>query len=227
MATKKKKKKKFNFLKLIIFVLIIYFICYFVFSLAGFKTKNIIIKGNNYLSDEEIIEQAKLDNYPSYFLTNIFTIKHKLIKNDMIKNVKVRRNLKMGYVITVEEEKILYKRRSDNKYVLSSGKEVSLKNNISGVATVINYIPNTIEKKLINKLGRIDLDVLNKISEIEYSPNKTDDERFLLYMNDGNLCYITLTKIKELNYYIKIVRTLNNKRGILNLDSGMYFQKME
>lgn len=223
----KKKKKKLNILKIIIGILLIYFFCYFVLDVTGFRTRNLIIKGNYYLTDEEVIEQAKLENYPSYFMTNIFSIKKKLLKNNMIKDAKVRRNIHMGYVITIEEEKILYKRRSDSKYVLSSGLETSLKSNISGVATLINYTPRDIEKRLIKKLSKIDKDVLNKISEIEYAPNKTDDERFLLYMNDGNLCYITLTKANELNYYIEIVEKLNNKKGVLNLDSGRYFQIME
>lgn len=225
--TIKKKKKKLNLLKIIIAILIIYFLGYFLSNVTNFHTKNLIIKGNNYLSDEEVIEQASLENYPSYFLTNIISIKKKLLKNNMIKDVKVKRNLHMGYVINVEEEKILYKRRSDSNYVLSSGEETTLKNNISGVATLINYTPKDIEKKLIKKLSKIDINILNKISEIEYSPNKTDDERFLLYMTDGNLVYITITKIKELNYYIDIIKKIDGKKGVLNLDSGRYFQVME
>ncbi len=225
--TIKKKKKKLNLLKIIIAILIIYFLGYFLSNVTNFHTKNLIIKGNNYLSDEEVIEQASLENYPSYILTNIISIKKKLLKNNMIKDVKVKRNLHMGYVINVEEEKILYKRRSDSNYVLSSGEETTLKNNISGVATLINYTPKDIEKKLIKKLSKIDINILNKISEIEYSPNKTDDERFLLYMTDGNLVYITITKIKELNYYIDIIKKIDGKKGVLNLDSGRYFQVME
>ena len=46
--------------------------------------------------------------------------------------------------------------------------------------------------------------VLRQISQIEYSPVAVDEERFLLYMNDSNLVYITLTKIDKLNKYDKI-----------------------
>lgn len=222
-----RKKKKLNWLKVIIFILFLYFVCYFIFDITNFRTKNLIIKGNYYLTDEEVIEQAELEEYPSYFLTNIFSIKKKLLKNNMIKDAKVRRNLNMGYVITIEEEKILYKRRSDSYYVLSGQKETTLKSNISGVATLINYTPKKQEKQLQKEFSKLDIDILNKISEIEYSPNKTDDERFLLYMTDGNLVYITLTKVDELNYYIKIVNQLDGKKGVLNLDSGRYFQVME
>jgi hypothetical protein len=46
-------------------------------------------------------------------------------------------------------------------------------------------------------------------------------------MNDGNYVYITLTKIKSINEYIKILSTLENKKGILYLDSGNYFEIFE
>lgn len=46
-------------------------------------------------------------------------------------------------------------------------------------------------------------------------------------MNDGNEVYITLTKIKELNNYTKIKKQLGNKKGILYLDSGNYFEVKE
>ena len=62
------------------------------------------------------------------------------------------------------------------------------------------------------------------ISEIEYSKNTYDDKRFLLYMNDGNEVYITISRVDLLNKYIDIVKKLNNKKGILYLDSGNYFE---
>ena len=46
-------------------------------------------------------------------------------------------------------------------------------------------------------------------------------------MNDGNQVYITLTKTDELNYYVDIVKKLGGKKGILNLDSGSYFEVKE
>ena len=62
------------------------------------------------------------------------------------------------------------------------------------------------------------------ISEIEYYPNDIDKERFILTMNDGNYVYITLYKTYLVNDYIKILSTLENKKGILYLDSGNYFE---
>lgn len=225
--TRRVKKRKLNFLKVIIFILIIYLLAHILLFLWNIKIKNIVILNTENLTDNEIIETAGLDNYPSFFRTSTNIVEKKLEKMDLISNADVKRKWNFTFEITVDEEKILYKKRSDNSYVLSGGEEVNLDKNISGVATLINYTPKKIEKRLNKKLVKIDEDILNKISEIEYAPNKTDDERFLLYMNDGNLVYITLSKTDELNYYIDIVKKLNGKKGILNLDSGRYFEVKE
>ena len=83
------------------------------------------------------------------------------------------------------------------------------------------------KKKLINKLSLVDNEILEKISEIEYTSTSYDSERFLLYMNDGNQVYITLNKIKEFNNYSKIKKEIGTHKGILYLDSGNYFEIKE
>lgn len=225
--TKRVRKRKLNFLKVIIFLLIIYLIFHLLVFISGIKTKNIIIKNSNYLTDEEIIKIANLEKYPPFFRTSTLKAEKKLEENNLIKESDIKRKFNFVLEINIIEEKILYKRKNDNIYVLADEKEVTLDNKISGIPILINYTPKNIAKKLNKKLSNIDDNVLRKISEIEYSPNKTDDERFSLYMNDGNLVYITLSKTKELNYYIDIVKKLNGKNGILNLDSGSYFEIME
>ena len=104
---------------------------------------------------------------------------------------------------------------------------MDIERNLYGIPTLINYVPEEIEEKLIKKLATVDYDVLDKISEIEYSPTSYDDERFILYMNDENLVYITLSKIDEFKKYISIKTQLEGKKGILYLDSGNYFEIKE
>ena len=69
--------------------------------------------------------------------------------------------------------------------------------------------------------------VLSQISDIEYLPNDYDKDRFLLYMDDGNMVYITLTKFKMINHYNEVLSQLDNHKGILYLDSGNHFKIME
>ena len=58
---------------------------------------------------------------------------------------------------------------------------------------------SNIRDKFTKGFSLINSEILLKISEIEYTPNDVDNERFTLKMNDGNLVYITLSKIEKIN----------------------------
>ena len=84
-------------------------------------------------------------------------------------------------------------------------------------------MPDTKYNLLIDKMRLVDRDILFRISEIEYSPNEVEGNRFLLYMNDGNYVYITLDKFSNINSYVDIIKNFENKKGILHLDYGNHF----
>ena len=65
------------------------------------------------------------------------------------------------------------------------------------------------------------------MSEIEYSPNDVDEERFFILMNDGNYVYLTLNKFLSINKYTDMIKSFENKKGILYLDSGEYFDMFD
>lgn len=205
------------------FIIILIFIA-IIRLIINLPIKNIIIKDNIYLTDEEIIETAKIENYPSFVKTFSYRIKKRLKRINLVKNVKVTKRLNRTIEITIEEYKILYLVRSTGLYTLEDARTLDIERNLYGIPTLINYVPEEIEEKLIKKLATVDYDVLDKISEIEYSPTSYDDERFILYMNDENLVYITLSKIDEFKKYISIKTQLEGKKGILYLDSGNYFE---
>ena len=91
---------------------------------------------------------------------------------------------------------------------------------------MLNYVPDTKYNTFLNKMSEVTENVKNQISEIRYYPNEQDEDRFLLYMIDGNYVYLTLTKFKQINYYEEVLTKLDGKKGILYLDSGNHFQIM-
>lgn len=223
---KKRVKRKFNPLKFLSFIAFI-IICYFLtVYLLDIKTKNIVVLNNNYYSDEKIIETSGIENYPKFLSLNTNKIKKKLLKLDLIENVTIKKKWNFVLELTIKEKKILYLVRSENKYRLSDNKLYDL-DDVLSVPTLINYIPESNEKKFVNTFKNIDNNIISMISEIEYSKTSYDSDRFLLYMNDGNMVYVTTTKLKSLNKYVDIVSKLENKKGILYLDSGNYFEIKE
>ena len=219
---KRKNKKKFSFKRFLLFILVVTLLVFGFKYLLSLKIKNIIVLNNNYYNDEIIIETAKLDNYPKYILLNKNKIRNNLLKLDLIENVKVSKKSHRKVILDITEKKILYYDRGKELYITSNGKYKL--SNVLGIPTLINYVPSDIEEKFISKFKNIDKDVISIISEIEYSKTDYDDNRFLLTMNDGNQVYVTVNKLDVLNKYIDIIKKLDNKKGILYLDSGNYFE---
>ena len=225
--TKKVKRRKFSFKKFSIFILFLLVLIGSTYYLSNIPIKNIVIKGTYYLTDEQIIETAKLENYPSFIKTSKSTIQKRLEDIEIVKDVSISKKWGSIVEINVTEKKVLFIERSTGKYILEDGSEEDLTYQINGTATLINYVVDDVKSKLIEKLSEVDYEALTKISEIEYSPTTYDEERFILYMNDNNTVYITLNKIDEFKKYIEIKKQLEGKKGILYLDSGNYFEIKE
>lgn len=219
MARKKKRKLKTKniFITLIIVVIFLFILSF----LTDVKINNIVIKGNTLYSDWEIIKKAGLSDYPSSLKTLSVSIKHKLEDDSYIKSVIVRRPSFTKVVIEIKENKPLFYYLPSTKTILEDKTEVD--DNFP-VPTVINYIPDKVYTKFLKKISNIDYDIVKRISEIKYDPNEVDEGRFFLTMNDGNQVYLTLNKFNKINNYLDIIKEFDNKKGVLYLDSGEYFE---
>lgn len=211
--------KKFSFVKLVLVLLIMYIIGFLCYKVAISRITNIYIKNNNILTDQEVIDASGLRNYPSFILTTNYSIKNKLLKNDLVKKVKVKKGLWGKVYIDIEEYKPLF--IYEDKVILDNKNKVDL--DIS-LPILVNKVDDDILDKLISKYESINDEIKLMISEIKYDPNDIDKERFLFTMNDGNYVYITLYKLSSIDEYLKITSTLKDKKGILYLDSGNYFE---
>lgn len=228
---KKKKKRKLSKKKIIIFLLFL-FVAINIYNFFNTNISNIYISGNNYLNDQEIIDIAKLSTYPSSINNLSFNIEKKIEKNMYIYEAKVSKNLFMNKVyIKIKENYPLFYNSVKDKTVLYNGDEVEKK---FDVFVLSNSVPIEVYDELIKVLKKIDIDTLNRISEMEYAPVEIKNEesedsvsvvkdRFFLLMNDGNYVYITLNKFSLLNKYLDIVKHFGAEKGVLNLDSGGYF----
>ncbi len=221
MARKVKKKRKLKVKNLLIVLFVFTAILLGVAFLTDVKLNNMIVKGNSLYSDWEIIEMAGLSNYPSSLKTLSSTVEKRLEEDDYIKSVKVSRPSLTKIVINVEENLPLFYYLPENKTILTDKTEVT--DNFS-VPTVINYVPDNVYSDFLKSMSSINYDIIKRISEIKYDPNEVDEGRFFLTMNDGNQVYLTLNKFTKLDNYLDIIKEFDNKKGILYLDSGEYFE---
>lgn len=229
MAKKMVKKRKLKVFRLLLVLLVLGVIIFAVDLYLNTRIQNITIKGTSYLKDDYILDLADLKNYPSFYFTTSGSIEKKLLKSPYIKKVDIDKGFYHTLNISIKENKPLFISEINHTVVLENKKEVeqsSEMNNIR-IPRLMNYVPNTKYNTLIKDVLKIKDDILGKISEMTYVPNEYDKDRFLLYMDDGNSVYITLTKFKMINYYNKVLTQLSGRKGILYLDSGNHFKIME
>ena len=225
MKKSKKKKRKLKVKKVLIFLLFVIIISFGIYKLLNIKISNIYIIGNDYFTDQEIIDISGLSIGNKTIDKLSFDIEKKLNKNDLILSSNVKKNVLFNEVyIYIEENPPLLYYLPKNKTVLSSGKLIDKE--LSNIV-LINIIPDKLFDKFVKKLSSIDRDILNRISEIKYEPNDVDEERLLLMMNDENYVYITISKFDSINKYIDMIKMFEDKKGILHLDSGDYFEVLK
>ena len=222
MTKNKKNKRKLNKKRFIKFILAVFAISLLIYYVSSTRISNIYIKGNNYLTDQQIIDISKLKNYPLSIKNTCNKIEKRLEKNININSAKITKNFLLNKVnIEVEENYPLFYYESEKKTILYNGSKINKKETI---LVLTNHIDSDIYDKLIENLRKIDINILNRISEMEYVKDKENIEKFLLLMNDGNYVYVDFKNFETLNKYLDIINTFGDKKGILNLDSGKNFE---
>ncbi len=224
MEKKVHKKKKIRAIPVLILLLFL-ILSYFVIS-AYVQTdlENIIIVGNEKISDQEIIVMTELDSYPDFFFISTGKLEKTLLEIPIIKEVEVSKEFYHKLKIEVVEYNYLFINKITNKVVIANKEELDTNGMVMNVPSLLNYVPDEQYDRFVLEMDKLDSDIINKISEIQYLPNEYDPDRFLLYMSDGNSVYLTLTKFDVINKYEEMVVQLEGRKGILYLDSGNHFE---
>lgn len=223
-TTKLKRKKvkrrvRFDRIFLFLFILCLLIGCFtFIWNL---KISNIYIFNNQYLKDQEIIDFAGISDYPATIQNLSFQIEKKLEQNPFIKEATVTKKWFTKVYINIVENRPLFFYSNSNSTILLDGTSTETK---YSVPTVLNYITDTYFDDFVIEMGKLDSNVLNRISEIKFYPNEVDDNRFLLSMSDGNYVYVNIDTFHKLNKYISILESLPSEKGILYLDYGNNFE---
>lgn len=220
MAKKVKKKIKFKIVPILIFLVSLVILYFGLTILADTKIKNIYVYGNNLLTEQEVIELAKVEDYPSFYKTLSRNIKKNIMTNPIVKDVKIRKTFFNVLKIYVTEYKPLFIK--GDKLILEDGISTDIVK--CKVPVLTNEVDSDVYNNLTKEMLKLKDSIRSQISEITYAKSEYDDSRFLLYMDDGNHVYVNIAKFSKLNYYDEIYPTLNNKKGTLYLDSGNHFE---
>ena len=216
------KKRKIKYKKLITFILIIIIISFSIYKLFNTNINTIYILNNKYLTKDEILNILNINENSKLIKTIL--IENKLSKSDYIIEGKIYHKNIFDLYIKLEENIPLYYNNNTKETILLDGKKVNKK---YSVPTLITSIPEKQNIRFNKEMKKVNIDILNKISEISYKPSEKDENLFLLSMTDGNYVYLTLDRFDNINTYLDIMNKLEHKikgqKGILYLDSGNYF----
>lgn len=222
MKKRVKKRRKLKTGRILLAFFLLFLTAFIIYSILNLKITNIFISGNYYLSDQQIIDASDISNYPSV-IKSVKQIKN-LKDNIYIKDVKVKvRKITQVYIEVTENRPLFYSVDME-KTVLLDGRTTTEQ---FPTPTLLNYVIDSVYPTFVKEIGKLDIDILNRISEIKYEPNDVDDNRFLLLMTDGNYVYINNSTFYKLSKYMEIIKNFPNKKGILYLDYGNNFEIIE
>lgn len=229
VAKKIVKKRRVKILPCLLVLLILGGLSFLVYFFLKIPIKNLVVQGTVYLNDDYILELAEVKDYPSFWLSSTAAMEKRLEKSPYISEVSVERKFFHVLEFSIVENVPLFINNTNQTVVFSNAEEVAVSEEIDlfRIPRLINYVPDTKYKTFIQGMSNIKKEILGKISDVEYQPNDYDKDRFLLYMDDGNMVYLTLTKFDMINYYNDVLSQLENRKGILYLDNGNHFQIME
>ena len=193
---KKKRRRRLKIGRLFLLLLILGVISFAFMKFFDIKIRNIVIKGNSILTDQEIIELANLQNYPPYLEVFSYKVKKDILKSKYVKEAKVYKGL-LSVNIKIKEAKVLYIDSLTNDKITMTSKIND--NKIICVPVLTNSIPKKKQAEFKEAMNKINKNVLCQMSEIKYEPNSIDDDRYYVYMNDGNTVYLTVNKFKKIN----------------------------
>ena len=156
-VAKKKVKRKLNKKACLVMLLTLYLIIMAFYYCFNLPIKNIVIKGNNIITDDEILEVSNLNNAKYMFKVNSRNIKKRIETLSIINDVTINKSLSGKLELTITEKKVLYYSVLDKSYILEDG--TAMDNlDIVGVPLLVNYIPSDIKTTLIKKMNNINYD---------------------------------------------------------------------
>jgi cell division protein FtsQ len=232
---KEQRRRRAN--KRLIILLIMFFamIAIIAYSQSPLShVKSITVNGNEIYSKEDIISKSGLSTQTNIWEVRRSKVAAKIAQLSLVKKADVKVSLPNSIIITVKEHKKIAYLKQENEYVpvMENGKIInSRKTDIIPVNSPIlfEFKEGKVLDEMVNGLESLPVEILNSISEIHYTPKKTDRYHINLFMNDGYEVSATLRSFSEkMVHYPSIISQLDpSKKGIIDLEVGSYFKAFE
>lgn len=231
---KEERKKKAN--RRLLFYLSIFFILIsiIVYLQSPFShVKEIVINGNNILTEEQVIELSQLNQDVNIWTINQSDLKQRLEDIAVIKTATIVKKYPWTLKITINEHFLIGYLNDKDKYspILENG-NVLMENEFFtlGEAPVLNnFTDEQFLHRFVAELSEVPESIRNLISEVNWTPSEKNKYKIKLYMNDGFVVQATIRDFSnKMKNYPSIVSQLEeNSKGIIHMNVGSYFEAIE
>lgn len=213
---------------LVISSLLILLSLYFITPLGSLK--NIVVTGNDRVTQDEIIKATQIDSR-DYTLTTFLNrnqYANNLKKaNAWIEKAEISYQFPITFKIQVTEFKILaYEASTGNIYpVISNGTVINQP--VKKEALPENYMRLNLSdkakvKKLVQELSDVPDSIKNEIQTVDLTPSKATKDLLTLTMRDEHKIIVPLSDIhKKLPYYSR-VHPLLTEPSIVDMEAGIF-----
>ena len=213
---------------LVISSLLILLSLYFITPLGSLK--NIVVTGNERVTQDEIIKATQIDSR-DYTLTTFLNrnqYANNLKKaNSWIEKAEISYQFPITFKIQVTEYKILaYEASTGNIYpVISNGTVINQP--VKKEALPENYMRLNLSdkakvKKLMQELSDVPDSIKNEIQTVDLTPSKATKDLLTLTMKDEHKIIVPLSDIhKKLPYYSR-VHPLLTEPSIVDMEAGIF-----
>jgi cell division protein FtsQ len=211
------------------FFMLILCIIYFQSPLSN--VKHIEIKGNEHVSEEDILKLSGITNKTSFWKIDDESIVKKISSHPEIQTAKIQKRFPNKIILSVKERKRVAYILDKQKFLplLENGKILTnIKQDIvpNDAPILVNWKKGDDIQEMASQLAELPAHVLNAISEIHHTPNSNDHYHVTVFMNDGFEVSATVHNFaKKMSLYPSIVNQLDPKvKGVIHLEVSNYFK---
>ncbi|MCD7033889.1 FtsQ-type POTRA domain-containing protein [Metabacillus sp. GX 13764] len=227
---KQKTNKRLIFFLSVFFVLLL-LVIYFQSPLS--KVNEVNVKGNKYVSSEEIIKLSGITANTGFWNIQDDKVFSNVSKQKEIKSIRILKSFPNKVTIAVEEyERIAYAEKSGHYYpVLENGQVLgSVSDHFPSDAPLLMNWKNAEQlQEMGAELSKLPEGIINSISEISFQPEKTDQNHLELYMTEGYEVSASMENFadKMLSYPAVIKQLSPGAKGIIHMEVGTYFESFD
>lgn len=186
------------------------------FNSSYSKTFKVSVIGNTYLSEEDILNEAKVPN--NFLLSRPSSIERRLRKNPIICDAKVEMLDGKIVKISIEENKAIgyILEEGVTKLLLINGDKYELNNSNIYLISKVPFIEGYSDEELEQiRYGFTDVDysTINEISEIHKYPVSYDQIYMEVIMADGNYAFLSYYDLYTLKNYYGVSSGIDKSKG--------------